>query len=86
MFRMAKSSFTRGAYGAPTPQAGPDAIKGAAVESMVRQLPELHREVLRGFYVYGAHPMRLARFLCIRPADLPQLLRNARTMAKNRLA
>lgn len=63
MFRMFRSSFARGEYGAPTQAPSPRTEEAADVEQALHKVPELHREALKGFYVDQARPQQIMRIL-----------------------
>ena len=86
MFRLYRSSHARSPYGQLT-QAGLTITSLALnVERVMRELPEKHRAVLVGWYVWRSAPWVLARQLAIRNCELQPMLHDARTMARNRMA
>jgi hypothetical protein len=65
-----------------------DGLDGMRLEKTVVMLPELHRDVIRWYYVYslwGVNMFRACRELGVSPANLPRLVHDARAMVKNRL-
>lgn len=80
MFRLFRASHARGAYGAPTPAPAVESHKALRIERVVRELPELHRQVIRGWYVVQARPHQLCRVLGVRPDTLARLLDDGRSM------
>ena len=85
MFRMFRSSHVRSPYGASTVDAPVDVNKALAVERAVRELPDLQRAILRGWYVRNEPPWVICRSAAIPKRELQLELSRARTMARNRL-
>lgn len=81
MFRLFRSAEHRREYGAPTAAPSPVASRALAVEGVVRELPDLYRELLRGWYVANATPWRLAREVGVRKDELQHRLYAARAHA-----
>jgi DNA-directed RNA polymerase specialized sigma24 family protein len=86
MFRLFRRSHARGEYGAPTQSPVVNAQRAMLVERSVAGLPALPRDVLRGWYVYGLSPARIARRLSIQRETLVEELHRARVMVRNLLA
>ena len=86
MFRMFRSNFARGGYGELTMAPPVETPRALAMERAIRLLPDLHRDLLRGWYVGNMAPMALCRRLAIAAASLTQTLHDARTMLRNAMA
>lgn len=86
MFRMFRSNFARGEYGVPTAAPTVDTSSALDTERAIRRMPETHRGVLRGWYVYRLAPWTLCRRLGLHSCALQQTLHDARTMARNIMA
>ena len=61
-----------------------DTLDGQVIEEAVRELPELHRLVIRWAYVYKTHPARLCREQRISKASLGRLIEDGRRMLMHR--
>lgn len=85
MFRLFRRSYARGEYGAPTVVPPTNAPRALLIERQMRHLPHATRDVLRGWYVYGMTPNKLARRLAVRAELLAHELNRARLMVRNLL-
>jgi hypothetical protein len=84
MFRFAKSNTRQ--WEEPKLSLPVDAVAAASVEKLVSALPELHRTVLRWFYVFSRVPMgKVARELGLSHHSLCQVLGEGRDMLKKDL-
>jgi DNA-directed RNA polymerase specialized sigma24 family protein len=86
MFRMFRASHARSVYGTPTAAPPVRSLDAELLDDVVRELPELHRKVLRGWYADEARPHQIARVLKVKPDTMHVVLHDARCLAAEYLA
>lgn len=82
IWRLGKSNGRQ--WHEPRLKAIADALDGHKIEKAVAQLPAPHRDALRWFYVYRTHPTKARKALGVTEEGLSQLVRDGRTMLRNR--
>ena len=76
----AKEARARGEVSIPV-----NTLDGHLIEKAVSALPEKHRFALRWWYVFSGNPLRAAREIAVTKERLAEIVKEGRTMLKNRI-